>query len=142
MSQEYNLVQLNTLYLTDTGLVGGVPCRTAVAGLDALSLTKAGQTTIAADGTPYNFISDGGGKGGPIKVSPEVVSSALLATLKTLLNTAIAANTTIHAIFTGDTGTFDLNVKPLFPKPIEFNGEFFNGNIYGLVLNFTVQSIN
>lgn len=142
MSQEYNLVQLDTIYLTDNGLVGGIPCRTVVTGLDAFALDKDGQITIAADGTPYAFIGDQAGIGSVIRIQPAVLAETVFENIKTMFNTAIGASTLITAKFTGDTGNFDLECLPAFPKPLEFSGEFFNSYIYGVSINVIVVSFN
>lgn len=142
MSQEYNLVQLDSLYLTHNGLVGGDPCRTIVTGLDASALDKDGQITQAADGTPYAFIGDQAGIGSIVRIQPAVLTTSVFASLKTMFNTAIAGSLTINAVITGDTGSFDLECLPAFPKPIEFSGEFFNGNLYGVSINIVVVSFN
>lgn len=141
MSQEYNLIQLGSIYLTFNGLSSGDACRTIVTGLDFAGLAKDVQITNAADGTPYASIGDGAGIGSPIKIQPAVIASSVFNSIKTAYNSAIAANTNIRAIFTGDTGTFDINCLPLGSKPLEF-GEFFDGYLYNTALNLVIVSFN
>lgn len=143
---EFYAVKFGSVYLTDTGLVGGQPCRTDVAGLDNLQLPYAGNEVKSADNTPYMFMQDFGGQGSELKIAPAVISAAVLAALKTLIDAAIVANTTINVTLVGDTGSYDLNCLPLFTtggaKPIEFSGKFFNGQIYDVSLNVVVLSVN
>lgn len=141
---EYNLVNFNdTLYLTDDGLVTGRPCRVEVSGLDALALPYAGNVTSAADGTPYAFVIAHHGQGAVLKLSPAVITTSVLASIKSVFQTAIAAEETINLKLTGgDLGNFDLECLPLFPRPIEFSGKFLEGNIYDVVLGLVVRSQN
>lgn len=139
----FNTVQIETLYFTDTGLVGGKPCKIEVTGLDALSLASTGAIAIAADGMPYAFVaSNAEGQGVPIRIAPEQLTTALFASLKTIINAAIAGSTTLTVIITGDTGTFNLECLPALPKPLEFPGKFRNGRIYESAINLVVASIN
>lgn len=143
---EFYAVKFGTVYLTDTGLVGGQPCRTDVTGLDNLQLAYAGNEAKSADNTPYMFMQDFGGQGSVLKISPAVMSAAVMSALKTLIEAAIAGNTTINVTLAGDTGSYDLECLPLFTsggvKPIEFSGKFFNGQIYDTSLNVVVLSVN
>lgn len=140
---EYNTVKISSVYLTDDGLITGRPCRIDVTGLDALSLTSTGAIAIAADGSPYAFVvSNTEGQGVPIRIAPFVLTPSVLNSLKTAINAAVDANLTINITISGDTGAFDLQCLPAFPKPVEFSGKFFNGRIYETAFNFVVVSVN
>lgn len=143
---EFYTVKFGAVYLTDTGLVDGQPCRTDVTGLDGLQVAYAGNEAKSADNTPYMFMLNFEGQGIELKLAPAVMSAAVLASLKTLIEAAIAGNTTINVTLSGDTGDYDLECLPLFTsggtKPINFSGKFFNGQIYDTSLNVVVQSVN
>lgn len=139
----FNEIQIGSLYLTDTGLVGGVKCKSEVDGLDALLLNYTGAVIIAADGTPHAQIADNTeGKGAPIAIRPFVLTTSVFTSLKTIFNTALAGGTSINVIITGDTGTFNLQCLPGLPKPIAGSGKFINGRIFEETINFVVLSIN
>lgn len=55
---KYPLVQLEAIYLTKTGLVGGIPCKIRVEGLNTFAVTKEHQVTKALSGLPYLQVSD------------------------------------------------------------------------------------
>lgn len=144
---EFYAVKFGTVYLTDTGLVGGQPCRTDVTGLDGLQTPYAGNVIKAADNTPYTFLQPFDGRGVELKIAPYVLSSAIIASLQSVINAALAGNTTINVTLDGDTGSYDLECVPNFRpdgsiKPLEYSGKFFNGQIYDGALNVVVQSVN
>lgn len=139
----FNTVQIETLYLTDTGLVGGIACKVDVSGLDGLVLGYSGNVALAADGTPYAFVqSNAEAQGSPLAIRIETLTTAVFSSLKTLLNSAIAGGTALTVVINGDTGNFSLECLPLFPRPIAFPGKFRNGRIFDLTLNLIVQSVN
>lgn len=55
---KYPLIQLEAIYLTKTGLVGGTPCKIRVEGLDQFAVTKEHQVIKALSGLPYSQVSD------------------------------------------------------------------------------------
>lgn len=139
----FNTVQIETLYLTETGLAGGIPCKLEVSGLEALLLAYQGSTAIAADGTPYAFVqSNAEAQGSPISVRIETITAAVLSSLKTLFNAALAGSTTLTVTVNGDLGNFSVGCQPLFPTPISPSGKFRNGRIFDVTLNLIVQSVN
>jgi hypothetical protein len=139
---DYNKVQIGNVFLTDDGLVTGTPCRAQVAGLDGLQLSHAGDTVKAADGSPYNFVVAADGSGSDIEIRPFVVTADVLADLRAAIDDAIASIDTVNVKITdGPFGDFELECLPLFPRPIEFSGEFSTDRISDLVLRFTVQSV-
>lgn len=139
----YNRVQIGAVFLTNDGLVTGIPCRAQVSGIDGLQLTKTGLTTKSADGTPYNFVIDNTGQGVDIEIRPFIVSEAVLADIKAELETALSGSTTVNIVVSeGPFGDFDLECLPLFPRPVEFSGEFSADRISDVILRFTVVSIN
>ena len=52
------LIQLEALYLTSTGLVGGKRCKSEITGLDAFAVTKDHGVIKALSGLPYLQITD------------------------------------------------------------------------------------
>lgn len=140
---DYNLVQIGDIFLTDDGLETGVPCRTQIAGLDSMQLSHTGQINKAADGTPYAFLVENGLQGVDIEIRPFVMTDDVFDDIKDVISTALAGSTTVNVkISEGPFGNFDLNCLPLFPRPIEFPGEFINGRISDVVFRFTVASVN
>lgn len=128
----YNLVNLETIYFTKTGLVGGVRCRTNVIGLDALKLTKTGRNEFDAEGNAYVFLVDK--KSQLIRIEIEYITKAVFDALVALIQAALNAETTLSLGIAGDLGTFALETVPKFPKPITASGKFSNERIDGVAI--------
>jgi hypothetical protein len=139
---DYNLVKVDTIYLTDSGLVGGVPCRTEVAGLDALKFTQTGSNTNAADGTVFQFKVDNLGKGLLLEIRPFAIMKSVFDSINAVIQDSLDNDTIINITISGDTGDFDLDVLPSLPKPIEFPGTFFSEQIDGVVYRFLIDTVN
>lgn len=136
----YNTITIGGTYLTDTGAVGGSPCRTEVRGLDSLLFDFTGNQFIALDGTPYAQTLDNQKRGLPLSIQIAQVSKTVFETLVGTVQSAVSSSSGIVVTVSGDTGTFRLNCIPAFPKPVEFPGTFINERITDVTFNFTVAS--
>ena len=134
MSKFYK-VKIGAVYLTDNGLQTGLPCKLAVAGADALLSPFTGSVTPAVDGTPIMQIFETNLKGKVLEIRVFSLTTAVWNSLLALINTALAANTTINLTATGDIGNFDVQVLPLVPKPFEAS-EFSNSRIKNSTFRF------
>jgi hypothetical protein len=135
----HNLIQLGSSYLTTTGLVGGIPCKTDVSGLNVLKFGRVGQTIIALDGTSWT--QSYSVKGVPISFSVFRMTSTLLTTVSDAMRSAVTTGTAMTLNITGGAfGDHYLTVMPLFPTPIEASGEFYLTTAYDVKFNFVVQS--
>ena len=137
---KYNLIQLNSIYLTNDATSTGTPCKTSVSGLDALTFDFTGVTVLALDGTPYNQVFDNYKKGLPLTIKITQTTDTRLDELASLLTTLVTAESSVLVQITGSTGDFTLNCLPAFPKPLEFSGDFQNSYVKDITLNFVVQS--
>lgn len=140
MARFYRL-QLETVYLTHNGLTGGRPCKLRIAGLAGLRVAYGGQTAPSADGTPYT-VAFARAKGQTLTVTVSALPSGVYESLVTLINQAIANNTTITAIGDGNEGDFNLELMPAMPEPIALSGEFSNDVLRNVGLNFIVYGVN
>lgn len=120
----YNLVQIGTVYLTDTGLVGGTPCRVRVGGLPLLSLSHTGVTRPQASGRPITQLATI--KGLPVSVTVEWQAKAVHEAILAEFQDSIDGNTDFDLVITGDTGDFNLTAIPEFPRYTDFPGDFSN----------------
>jgi len=139
MARFYTL-QIETVYLTDTGLAGGIPCKLKIGGVEALRLNYAGQTAPSADGTPQTVAFLVGTLGRPLSVSIETLPDSVFDSLVAVIDNALANDTTITLTGVGDYGDFSLEAVPTLPAPITSSGEFINGRLKQVVLNFTTAS--
>lgn len=136
----YYTLQIGTVYLTDTGLAGGVPCRLRISPVESLRVTYAGQTAPSADGTPYTVAFAVGTKGRPLVVSVDYLPKAVFDSVVALINTALQNNTTITLIGTGDLGNFNLAAVPALPIPVKADGGFSNSILRGVEFSFVTAS--
>jgi hypothetical protein len=133
-------VQIGPVYLTDTGLIGGIPCKLKIPGIEALRVTYAGETAPSAGGTPHTVAFSVGTKGRPLSIEIESLPKAVFDSIVTLINNALANNTTITLIGTGDYGDFNLAAVPRLPSPITGSSEFINGRLKKVSFHFTTAS--
>lgn len=131
---EFYSIQLNSIYLTKTGLANGRACLLTLAGADALLQTKTGQTTQAADGTPYAQIVDYT-VGKVLEMRVETIMSGVWEQVVELINNALENSQTIQMIGSGDIGDFSVSVMPLLPRPFEAQ-EFIEERIRNAVFRF------
>jgi hypothetical protein len=137
----HNLVSIGSTWLTKTGLDSGIPCKTNVAGLDALKLSKTGSTIIALDGTPF-LQTMSSAKGLPVSIGAEIMATSVFDSVVTAIQTAVDAQTTLGLYIDGETGTFSLDVVPSFPEPIKFPGTFAVNRVEGVQFNFVVAQLH
>lgn len=140
----YNLVKIGDIYLTDTGLVDGKPCKVEVSGVDQLKGAFSGVTVRSASNAPYTFIMNNTLKGSLLVLSPFVIMDTVLDDLEDAFDVATLAGDTLPLILEGDTGTFNLEVTGYYAdgvKPIQFTGEFNRGRIYGVKINLVVAGL-
>jgi hypothetical protein len=140
---KYNLIQIGSIYLTDTGLSSGTPCKTEVPTLEGLLLTKTGSVQLAIDRTPYLQIVDNSKKGELVPIICDSLMQSVYNSLIAAHQAALDNKVPIAIIITGDTGTFNLTVYPSlgsrdgrFPQSIQPSGEFQNGRIKRVTLNY------
>lgn len=139
---DYNRVKIGDVFLTDDGLITGMPCRCEVAGVDRLKLTKTGTVRLAADGTPYPYTMPNLGKGSPLQIRPFMITKAVFDDVVDEINDALDANATINITLEGDTGDFDLECYPTVPNGVEFPGTFSDERIDGVTFNFVIAEVN
>lgn len=128
-------ITIGNVALTKTGLVSGLPAKLLVSGADALRQTRTGQTTLAADGTPYSqIVAFSAGKTLEIRVETYLLE-AVWDSLVALINSALENGADITVVGTGEIGDFSVSAAPLLPKPFEA-AAFENGRILKPVFRF------
>lgn len=138
---DYNRVKIGSVYLTDTGLVDGLPCRVEVQGLQFLQTAKKGAIVKSANGTPYKFLIDNTGEGVELRFQIMVINTTTLDALKTVIDTAEAGALTVNTTIEGDLGDFDLECIP-GQVPLEPSGRFSDGRIFDVAVNLVISSMN
>lgn len=135
----FYFVQIEDIYLTDTGLVGGDPCKLQIPGAAEFLFPFSGQTEISADGTPYNTIFEGT-KGKQLQIIVETLPETVWNDLRTLINEKITNSENLTISATGDIGNFTLSVLPQLPSPqlpSPFSAESFrNGRVKNVRFSF------
>lgn len=133
----YNTISINGVYLTKTGLVGGVACKTEVSGLVNLRPELSRIISESIDGTPkVQFRSH---KGKPIGITVQVSQKTAFESLLTAIDAAEASDDLHALLIDGDTGNFDLDCVL---ENIEAPGTFSNGLINEVKMTFRVHTVN
>jgi hypothetical protein len=128
-------INIGSIYLTSTGLAGGIPCKLEVPAADSLFDNFAQNVIIANDGTVIvqNFEIS---QGKQIDILVEVMPKTVWESLLSARNTALTNSATLNIIGTGDTGNFDVTAIPL-----KFSAKRFrNSRIYEVNLSFITVS--
>lgn len=106
-------VRIGTIYLTDTGLADGSPCKVEADGLNALQFNKLITSTQAANGGSNLQGVEVGDGGVKITLTLIGISRSLLDSIIALFNAALAAGTSVEAEFIKDFAK-TVNVLPAF----------------------------
>lgn len=132
-------VALDTLYLTDTGLATGRPCRLRITGLLEKRVNYSGVAAVALDGTPHLVVNNTGGKGQAIQIQIDFLPKARLDDIVTLINSKLAASAPISMQITGDVYNATFNVMPAIPNAITGGVEFSQSIVKSVTLNFIIS---
>jgi hypothetical protein len=139
---DYNRVQIESVHLTMTGLVDGLPCRVLVDGLPALKQAWSGFTRKPLSGDPKNFVRPNTRKGRDLILKPHQLTVDVLNDIQDLIDTANSAASTLTVTVDGDLGTYVMECRPLLPDPVDFNGsEPVGGRVYDVAFKLTVESL-
>lgn len=105
----YNAIQIGSVYLTNTGLVGGTPCKTSVIGLDGLKPQFNKNIIKAIDGTPYSQLTDGK-KGLDLEITIDWLAKSVFDAINVIFDDSDDNNTQVAVVINGDFGNFSINV--------------------------------
>lgn len=127
-------IEIDTIRLTSTGLIGGIPCYLEVTNWDDLLTPVTGNTRPNADGSPdLQLYAWDAGKQFDIKV--EVLFKAQWDDLKALQIDSLTNSTEFTITATGDFGDFTVTVRAYPDKP--FTAQTFqNGIINGAIFRY------
>lgn len=129
-------INIDSIYLTSTGLVGGIPCKLDIPNADSLFDDFAQNPVIANDGTPLVQIFENGNSGKQIDINIEVMPKTVWESLLALRNTAKTNSDTTQIVGIGDIGNFDVGAIPL-----KFSAKSFtNSRIKEITLSFITVS--
>ena len=136
------LIQLESVYLTKTGLVGGIPCKMRVEGLGALAVTDDHGVDKALSGLPYLQIVDSM-LGKPIGLfAEENMTEAVYDSIVTEIQAVLDGSKTELDLEISDSpyGSFSLDVVPDV-NPVRHNSEQWAGYVKGVSFHFLTTTI-
>lgn len=136
----YSTVKIGSYWLTDDGTSSGSPCRTGISGLGGLWLDHSGTQFKSLDGSVYTQVRQTNGRGAEVSIEIEQMPQAMFENVLGAIQSSVAFSTALTVEITGDGGNFYLSCVPLFPEPVTYSGQFVDGRIRGVTLNFTVVS--
>lgn len=127
-------IQIDSIYLTDTGADDGVPCKLQISNLEDLLVSVAGIAIPTASGSVVTQnVEWTSGKQFDIRI--ETLMKDVYDDLKTLINDALDDDTDFEIVGAGDSGDFSVTVKPFPQKPYSA-ASFINERIKGVNLKF------
>jgi len=130
-------VQLDDLYLTDTGTSAGKPLKVTIDGLAEMLSNHNGTIYNALDGTPHLVKTVTSARGRILQINALFMPSNLLTMVSTKINQALANNSSITMQLTqGALGNFSFAVLPFLPDPITGGTEFSGGIAKNVTLKF------
>lgn len=138
---QFNLISLDTIYLTTDGTEDGVPCKLDFPNGSLLSGTYQGATIKSANDTPYTFLMPHRRKGTILPIKVYQVMGDVLEAVSDLFDAAALAGDTIPMTVVGDTGDYNLEVTGYYAdgiRPVQFPGKFNKDRIYDVTLNVVV----
>lgn len=143
MPQDYSLVNIGGVWLTDDGTETGGPCRVLISGLNKLRLTRRGANTLTADGSSVLFTAANEKKGIDLIFNVAAETHEVLEDLYDAINALLDTDDDVQITITGDEGDFDVNCHPLYqPDPIEYDPDVSDGVVNGLVIRMRTRSSN
>lgn len=132
-SNRYASGRVNSVYLTDDGLVTGVGCKVTVEGETGFATQYAASSQTAVDGTVYTQVIELGSAADEassreftlvLDWMPEALATALIGAL----NTALAANTKVRVVIDSYVD-FDVDAMPVFQEGQLFTYEKRSGGV-------------
>lgn len=136
-------IKIGSIWLTDTGLEGGRPCKIIVPEAAALLVADRGNVSVGNDGTPFRetpLTPTGGGR--PFTILAANMATAVFDSLKTALDTAAGSNAAINITGEGTPGDFDVDAV-VFDNPEYINFEGFGEDyVKNVKMSFVTTAIN
>lgn len=133
-----------SLYLTDTGLIGGLRIITDVTGPELLKEAYVGPVRTALSGKPFEFVRQNTGAGVLIKIHFNRIPSDVLDDIITLHDSSKSGNADIPLVITGGPDDIAVNVRAGGEgvKPVERGSGYSDqsGLVFDTTLNYTVSS--
>lgn len=129
MAEIFYKIQIEGIYLTQTGLTGGRKCKTSVSGVDALSMDYIRTVNTSRDGTPiiqtYPYT-----RGKPIEILIDILPKAVGEDLIELFNDSMLNQATLTVVGT-EAETPDFTATCEF---LSFNFRLFSRNAWNQVV--------
>lgn len=136
-------IMIGSIWLTDTGLEPGRPCKVEVAGVPGLLVPDQGNVSIGADGVPFRekpLVPTGAGR--PFSIMAAFMTKTVYDALKSALDTAAGGNADFNVTGSGTPGNFDVDAI-VFDNPQYISYAGFSGdNLKGVTISLITTAIN
>lgn len=134
MSFQYTRIKIGSIFLTEGGSATGTRYAASVEGLDKFFAATQAKIIMALDGTIYR--QDLPQELPQISIKIPALRLAEYTSLRNLIQSAVAAGTTIALEFVGHLGTFTFNA---FFESFTQEGEHLSDSVKDVTLTFMVQ---
>jgi hypothetical protein len=142
---DYNLISIDdTVWLTNTGLEAGRPCKTVIPELSRLAIAYQGSQQLALSNKPYTQFIEGL-VGEKLTIQIRKVHEDVLDDLATIIDTWITSGNDFRVTLTRNARDYDLQCIGRFDgenKPISHQDNYDLGYYYDVNLNLTVTAVN
>ncbi|MGB4823407.1 MAG: hypothetical protein WBP82_00695 [Leuconostoc mesenteroides] len=130
----FHLVQIDTVYLTDDGLITGKPCKTNVTGLGLFGVDKVGTTRPQASGRPRTQLALR--KNAPIEVSIDFIHIDVYDEILERFQESLDDDTDFSLNISGIGTTLTITAVPDFPNHTKWGGEFSADTMKNVTFSF------
>lgn len=137
MANRFYEIQIDDIFLTDTGTADGTPCKLSIPSLEDLLTNYLGQPSVSASGAVVSNLS-AWTRGKSFEIQIETLTESVWNDLKDLINDSLENDSSFAVIGTGATGNFNVNAKPNPQKPFQAE-RFLSDRIYKCVFRFITQ---
>ncbi len=145
MSSDYNLISIaDTIWLTNTGMEDGRPCKTVIPELSRLAIADNGSQQTALSNKTYTQLSEGL-IGEKLTIQIKKIHEDVLDDLVGVINTWIASGTDFHVTLTRNARDYDLQCIGRYDgdnKPISHQDNYDLGFYYDVNLLLVVTAVN
>lgn len=142
---DFNLISIESTWLTNTGEETGRPCKTVIQEIGSYSIPyHLGSLNESLDWTQYQGIVPGL-KGEKLTIQIHKIAESVLDEIKTTVEAWLTTGTPFNVTLTRGTRSYDFDCKGVFGggvKPIEHADDFEDGYYFNVTLHFIIHEVN
>lgn len=142
MAEEFYLVKIGSVTLSDDGTDSGRACLVKVDNMAQLFPAYVGATRVPLSGRAFNFVAENEGANVRLIIRPFALNESTLSSLQALIDAATLAGSTIAVGISDGPGAISLNCDPLWEDdkpPLNFGPNFYNSDLYDVEIRMITR---